>query len=162
MPPPIPSSTVGPGEAELGEEDPRERVVVVLAGVHEDLLVALAQRPGHGGRLDELRPVADDGEDLHALSGGGADDRGRPVDHRGRTHHVAVHAELLRLEAERQADELGQVQDRHLELAAHDPLGERLLQVEVQVAERTGQFRRSVIARGALCQNGECLVLAQL
>ena len=61
----MPSSRSGRGEAELCEEHARERVVVVLAGVHEDLLVALAQRPGHGGGLDELRPVADDGEDLH-------------------------------------------------------------------------------------------------
>ena len=39
-----PELAVGPCEAELGEEDRRERVVVVLAGVHEDLLVLLAQR----------------------------------------------------------------------------------------------------------------------
>src|SRR5947207_5637770 len=68
----------------------------------------------------------------------GADDRGRPVDHRGGPYHVAAHAELLRLEAECQADELGEVQDRHVEVAADDFLGQRLLQVEVQVAERAG------------------------
>ncbi len=34
--------------------------------MHEDLLVAIAQRPRYGRGLDELRPVADDGEDLHA------------------------------------------------------------------------------------------------
>ena len=68
VPPLIPSSRSGRGEAELGEEDPRERVVVVLAGVHEHLLVALAQRARYGRGLDELRPVADDGEDPHAGS----------------------------------------------------------------------------------------------
>jgi len=41
-------------------------VVVVLAGVHEDLGGTLAQQPRHRGGLDELRPVADDREDLHA------------------------------------------------------------------------------------------------
>ena len=66
LPPAIAELAVGPGEAELGEEDRRERVVVVLAGVHEDLLVLLAQRPRDGGRLDELGPVADDGEDPHS------------------------------------------------------------------------------------------------
>ncbi len=59
---------VGPRQSQLGEEHTRERVVVVLAGVHEHLLVALAQRPRHGRCLDELRPVADDCEDLHARS----------------------------------------------------------------------------------------------
>jgi hypothetical protein len=38
----------------------------MLAGVNEDLLVARAQRARYGGRLDELRPVAYDGEDPHA------------------------------------------------------------------------------------------------
>jgi len=58
--------TIGAGEPELPEEHARERVVVMLARVHEDLLVALAQRARHGRGLDELGPVADDGEDLHA------------------------------------------------------------------------------------------------
>jgi len=53
------------GEAELLEEDARKRVVVVLAGVDEDLLVAGAQRSGDRGGLHELRPVADDGQDSH-------------------------------------------------------------------------------------------------
>ena len=60
-----PELLLGAGKAELGEEHARERVVVMLAGVHEDLLVALAQQARHGGRLDELRPVAYDGEDPH-------------------------------------------------------------------------------------------------
>ena len=54
------------GERELLEEDGRELVVPVLTGVDDDLVEArLAQRDGEGRRLDELRPVADDGEDLH-------------------------------------------------------------------------------------------------
>ena len=40
----------------------------MLAGVHEQLLVALSQQPRHGRRLDELGPVADHGEDAHAPS----------------------------------------------------------------------------------------------
>ena len=51
------------------EEDRRELVVVVLAGVDEQLLVALAQQPRDGRGLDELRPVADDRDDLHAALG---------------------------------------------------------------------------------------------
>ena len=42
-------------------------------------------------------------------------------------------------EAEREADELGQVQHRHLQLAPDDGLGERLLEVEVEVAQRAGR-----------------------
>ena len=45
----------------------------------------------------------------------------------------------LGVEAERQADELGQVQDRHLQLAPDDRLGDRLLEVEVEVAQRAGR-----------------------
>ena len=53
-------------ETEFLEEDLGELVVPVLAGVDDDLLDAgltqcLAERRG----LDELRPVADDGDDLH-------------------------------------------------------------------------------------------------
>jgi hypothetical protein len=62
-PPPMPS---GSRQPQLAEEDARQRVVVVLAGVHEHLLVSLAQRPRDGGRLDELWPVAYDGEYPHA------------------------------------------------------------------------------------------------
>ena len=49
---------------------------------------------------------------------------------------MALEAQLLGLEAEGEADELGQVQDRHVELAAHRALGQRLLEVEVEVAQR--------------------------
>ena len=50
---------IGLGEIELPKEDRRQLVVVVLARVHEDLLVALAQSLRHRGRLDELGAVAD-------------------------------------------------------------------------------------------------------
>ena len=54
---------------ELLEEQVRHGCVVVLAGVHYDLAQARsAQRARHRGRLDELRPVSDDGKDFH---GGG-------------------------------------------------------------------------------------------
>ena len=55
------------------------------------------------------------------------------------SHDVAAEAELLGGEPEREADELGEVQDRHLQLAADDGLGQRLLEVEVQMAERAGR-----------------------
>ena len=51
---------------------------------------------------------------------------------------VLAHAELLRLEAERQADELRQVQDREAEVAVDDLGRLGLLHVEVEVAERAG------------------------
>ncbi len=52
---------LGPRQAELGEEDLGELLVVVLAGVDQHLLRFLAQPVGHRRRLDELRPVPDDG-----------------------------------------------------------------------------------------------------
>jgi hypothetical protein len=56
-------------KAELVEEDLRKLLVVVLAGVQHDLLrTALLEREGERGRLDELRPVADDGKDSQADS----------------------------------------------------------------------------------------------
>ena len=47
-------------ETELGEEDLRKRIVVVLTRVDQDLLVLFPQQPRDSGSLDELRPVADD------------------------------------------------------------------------------------------------------
>jgi hypothetical protein len=44
---------------------------VVLAGVHEKLLVMPAQRPRHGGRLHELRAVPYDGYDAQGKDGSG-------------------------------------------------------------------------------------------
>ena len=67
-------------ETQLGKEDARQRVVVVLASVHQDLLVLFAKQPGNGRGLDELGSVADDGDDLHWLSlcGAGADNPAPP------------------------------------------------------------------------------------
>src|SRR5205823_13527733 len=62
---PDPELAVGRRDAQLVEEDPRELVVVVLARVHDQLLVALAKRPRDRGRLDELWPVADHADDPH-------------------------------------------------------------------------------------------------
>ena len=58
------------GRPSSREEHRRQLVVVVLAGVDEQLLVALAQRARHRRRLDELRPVPDDGDDLHPAIAG--------------------------------------------------------------------------------------------
>ena len=135
---------VGLGETELGEEDLRERLVVVLAGVHQHLLVLLPQRPRDGGGLDELGAVADDREDLHATqptqAAAPTTDVDQSITEVGLTTW-RLQAELLGLQPERQADQLGQVQDRHVQLAADDVFGERLLQVEVQVAQRAGRHQ---------------------
>jgi hypothetical protein len=53
---------LGARQPELVEEDLRQHVVVVLAGVDEHLRRDRAQRPGHRRCLDELRPVADHGQ----------------------------------------------------------------------------------------------------
>ena len=53
---------------EVAEEGRAHRVVVVLAGVDQDLVgAAAAQRAADRRRLHELRPRADDGDDLHAI-----------------------------------------------------------------------------------------------
>ena len=58
------------GQAELLEEDLRELVVPVLARVDDDLVdPRLPQRDGERRGLDELRPVADDGEEAHRGQG---------------------------------------------------------------------------------------------
>ena len=51
---------------------------------------------------------------------------------------MLAHPELLRLEAERQPDQLGQVQDREPEVVVDDLRRLGLLHVEVEVAERAG------------------------
>src|SRR5271163_4392343 len=71
-----------------------------------------------------------------SLLGSCSDYGSGPVDYRGRLDHVAVQAKLLRIEAESQPNQLGKVQDRHVELAADNAFCDRLLEVEVQVAER--------------------------
>src|SRR3954452_5694779 len=65
-----------------------------------------------------------------------AHDRLGPVDDRGGLDDVALHPQLLGLETQREPEELRQVQGRHVELAAGGALGQRVLQVEVQVAQR--------------------------
>jgi hypothetical protein len=52
---------LGAREPELVEEDLGELLVVVLARVDEHLARSLAQPVGDRRRLDELRPVPDDG-----------------------------------------------------------------------------------------------------
>ncbi len=65
VPPPIPSSRSGWASPSSAKNTRRQRVVIVLAGMHQHLLVLLSQQSRYGGGLDELRSVADDGEDLH-------------------------------------------------------------------------------------------------
>jgi hypothetical protein len=55
-------------DAQLFEEDARELVVVVLAGVDDELVTVLAQAARDRSRLDELRAVADDRDDQPAAS----------------------------------------------------------------------------------------------
>jgi len=50
-------------DAQLFEEDVGHVVVEVLPGVHQDLVVPLAQRATHRSGLDELRAGAHDGDD---------------------------------------------------------------------------------------------------
>jgi hypothetical protein len=69
---------LGPRQFELVEEHARELVVVMLAGVDEDFVGSLAEPMGHGRGLDELRPVADDGQYAHRESVGRADLEGVP------------------------------------------------------------------------------------
>jgi len=57
---------LGRVEAELVEEDLRELVVVVLAGVEDDLVRSVSQREREGSRLYELGAVADDRKDSHS------------------------------------------------------------------------------------------------
>src|SRR3954451_879663 len=52
---------------------------------------------------------------------------------------VLLHPELLGLEAERQADELGEMKDGKTEIAVDDLGCLRLLHVQIEVAERTGR-----------------------
>src|SRR6188508_1092770 len=59
------------GHLEVAEEGRAHGVVVVLAGVDEDLLVVAAEDAADRRGLDELRPRADDGEDPHLSPRGG-------------------------------------------------------------------------------------------
>ncbi len=56
-------------QPELVDEDLRQLVVPVLAGMDDDLVdPGLVERDGERRRLDELRPVADDGHHAHRAS----------------------------------------------------------------------------------------------
>ena len=65
LPPEIPRSWSGRGQAELLEEDVGELAVVVLAGVHQRLAMLDAQKRRDGGQLHELRTVPDDRQYVH-------------------------------------------------------------------------------------------------
>ena len=54
---------------------------------------------------------------------------------------MLVHAELVGFEAEREPDELGEVQHGHPERAAGQLGGQRLLEIEVEVAQRAGRHQ---------------------
>jgi len=54
--------------SESGEGD-CQIVVVVLARVDEKFLVGLSEFQAQRGRLDELRPGADDGYETHGVRG---------------------------------------------------------------------------------------------
>src|SRR5581483_5566034 len=59
-------TVAGLRQPELLVEDVRESGIPVLPGVETDLLDArVAQRGADRARLDELRTVADDGQDFH-------------------------------------------------------------------------------------------------
>ena len=66
VPPAMCSWCSGRGTCSSSKKIALELVVVVLAGVDEHLVVALAQQARDGRRLDELRAVADDRDDLHS------------------------------------------------------------------------------------------------
>ena len=55
------------GKCQLLEEDLGKFAVVMLAGVHQNLFVALAQPRTDGCQLHELRTVSDDRQDLHTV-----------------------------------------------------------------------------------------------
>ena len=55
-------------DGQFSEEDVTHRVVVVLAGVDENLVVALAEDLGDGKGLHELWSRTDDGENAHVFT----------------------------------------------------------------------------------------------
>ena len=67
---------------------------------------------------------------------------------------MLVHPELLGLESEREADELRQVQHRHVQRAADDLLGQRLLEVQVEVAERARRDQAVRVRVGRVAEMG--------
>ena len=73
VPPWMPSSRSGRGTPSSSTKTVRQLVVVVLAGVDEQLVVLGAQQARDRGRLDELRPVPDDRDDPQGSARGGAE-----------------------------------------------------------------------------------------
>ena len=73
-------------QAELPVEAARQLVIVVLAGVDQDLVVARPQDRRQGRGLDQLRPRPNDTEDSHGqrLPAGAAWDPDSEVRHAGR------------------------------------------------------------------------------
>ena len=59
---------IGCGQLKAVEESSRHLVVIMLAGMHQDLLVLCAQLPAHRRDFDELRPRPNDSDDLHRAS----------------------------------------------------------------------------------------------
>ena len=99
-----PEAVVGPRQAELREEDAGHRLVVVLAGVDEDLVVARPQHRLQRGGLDELRPRPDDGDDAHVGAGRGSHGTAVTVPPRAdRAGDLGLHADALVADAVRAA-----------------------------------------------------------
>ena len=55
-------AVVGGRQFDLVEEDLGEVLVIVLAGVHQQVAGVLGDGRGDRRKVDELRPVADDGD----------------------------------------------------------------------------------------------------
>ena len=72
---------MGRRDFESVEEYAGHFVVIMLPRMHQDLLVPLAQFPAYGSSLDELRPSAYNGYELHGFS---CSECGRPM-HLGTT-----------------------------------------------------------------------------
>ena len=54
-------------DLQVGEEDLVELVVVVLAGVYQDVIGVLVENRHHPGQADDLRAGADDRHDFHSF-----------------------------------------------------------------------------------------------
>ncbi len=65
FPDPTARLTSGAGNAEVAEEDIAHQLVVVLTGVHDDMVDATGHRRRDRGELDELGTGADDAQDTH-------------------------------------------------------------------------------------------------
>ena len=132
---------LGRRDAELLEEDLRQLVVVVLAGVDDDLVGQLAQPAGHRSRLDELRAIADDRDDQPAASSSSM-----------RCRSAAPH--LARALAVRQLELL----DRRDRLRLAGRRGEERLARRAQVVHRAGPLLTSAtsITRSRVIDASTC------